>query len=154
MMTVKVMDFEGNLYSDDGFRVDIPGNTSLVYYDTLQSALLGRLNPKEVLLLVTLKGDFPAIVAKNILYLVPPVVSILLQYLLQDTWSAFITYHLTLPHYLLGVIYPFLLVMIVYWSSGVLFLLLSLSGPSAKFGRTGLIEKGSFIKSNFINRIR
>jgi beta-mannosidase len=62
----------GNLYSDEGFRVDIPGNSSLVYYDTLQSGLLGKLDPKGLLLLVTLKGDFPQIMAKNILFFVPP----------------------------------------------------------------------------------
>lgn len=71
IMTVKVMDFDGNLYSDEGFRVDIPGNSSLVYYDTLQSGLLGNLDPKGLLLLVTLKGDFPQITAKNILFFVP-----------------------------------------------------------------------------------
>ncbi len=72
-MTVKVMDFEGNLFSDEGFTVDIPGHSSLVYYDTLQTALLGNLDPKGVLLLVTLKGA--AMIpwqVKNSLYFVPP----------------------------------------------------------------------------------
>jgi beta-mannosidase len=72
-MTVKVMDFSGNLYSDEGFDVEIPENSSLVYYDTLQSALTGKLNPRELLLLVTLKGvAFSRIMVKNILYFVPP----------------------------------------------------------------------------------
>jgi beta-mannosidase len=73
VMTVKVMDFSGNLYSDEGFDVEIPENSSLVYYDTLQSALTGKLNPRELLLLVTLKGvAFSRIMVKNILYFVPP----------------------------------------------------------------------------------
>jgi beta-mannosidase len=73
VMTVKVMDFSGNLYSDEGFDVDIPENSSLVYYDTLQSALTGKLNPRELLLLVTLKGvAFSKIKVKNILYFAPP----------------------------------------------------------------------------------
>jgi beta-mannosidase len=72
-MTVKLLDFAGNLYSDEGFTVDIPGNSSLVYYDTLQSALLGNLNPKELLLLVTLKGvGFSWIKTKNIYYFASP----------------------------------------------------------------------------------
>lgn len=72
-MTVKVLDFEGNLYSDEGFTVDIPANTSLVYYDTLQSALLGTLNPQKLLLLVTLKGvGLTWMKTKNIFYFVPP----------------------------------------------------------------------------------
>jgi len=72
-MTVKLLDFEGNIYSDEGFTVDIPGNTSLVYYDTLQTALLGKLDPKNALLLVTLKGvGFSFVKTKNIMYFVPP----------------------------------------------------------------------------------
>ncbi len=72
-MTVKVLDFSGNLYSDEGFTVDIPGNTSLVYYDTLQSALLGNLNPKEVVILVTLKGvGLSWVKTKNLFYFVSP----------------------------------------------------------------------------------
>jgi beta-mannosidase len=73
IMTVKVMDFSGNLYSDEIFTVDIPRLSSLVYYDTLVSAVIGRQNPKDMLLLVALKGIglFPWD-AKNILYFVPP----------------------------------------------------------------------------------
>ena len=72
-MTVKVMDYTGNIYSDEGFTVDIPGNSSLVYYDTIQSALLGKLDPKAVVLLVTLKGaSFSGLEAKNLLYFVAP----------------------------------------------------------------------------------
>jgi beta-mannosidase len=72
-MTVKVIDFDGNLYSDEGFEVDIPANSSLVYYDTLQSALIGNLNPRKLMILVTLKGLFVSFVkTANILYLVPP----------------------------------------------------------------------------------
>jgi len=72
-MTVKIMDFDGNLYSDEGFTVDIPGNSSLVYYDTLQTALLGKLDVHKVMLLVTLKGA--AMLnwqVQNSLYFVPP----------------------------------------------------------------------------------
>jgi len=73
IMTVKVLDFNGNLYSDEGFTVDIPENSSLVYYDTLQSALLGNLDPKEMVLLVTLKSTgFTGMQSKNMLYFVPP----------------------------------------------------------------------------------
>lgn len=72
VMTVKVLDFEGNLYSDEGFNVDIPGNSSLVYYDTLQSALLGKLSPKELLLLVTLKDSLSGIQMQKIFYFVSP----------------------------------------------------------------------------------
>ncbi len=73
IMTVKVLDFDGNLYSDEGFTVDIPENSSLVYYDTLQTALLGKLNPKACLLLVTLKGTgFSGLQVKNMLYFVSP----------------------------------------------------------------------------------
>jgi beta-mannosidase len=72
-MTVKTLDFEGNLYSDEGFAVDIPENSSLVYYDTLQSALLGKLDPKKTLLLVTLKGPgYGGKQIKNLLYFVSP----------------------------------------------------------------------------------
>ncbi len=72
-MTVKLLDFNGNLYSDEGFTVDIPANTSLVYYDTLQSALVGNLNPKELLLLVTLKGvGLTFMKTKNTMYFVSP----------------------------------------------------------------------------------
>ncbi len=73
VMTVKVLDFSGNIHSDEVFTVDIPEHSSLVYYDTLQSALTGNLNPNGLLLLVTLKGSgFLAWQAKNILYFVPP----------------------------------------------------------------------------------
>ncbi len=72
-MTVKVVDFNGTLYSDEGFTVDIPEYSSLVYYDTLQSALLGKLNPKELLLLVTLKSNgLQGMQTKNMLYFVAP----------------------------------------------------------------------------------
>ncbi|MCX6307054.1 MAG: glycoside hydrolase family 2 protein [Bacteroidetes bacterium] len=73
IMTVKVLDFAGTLYSDEGFTVDIPENSSLVYYDTLQSALLGKLNPKEVMLLVTFKSlGIMGTQVKNTLYFVSP----------------------------------------------------------------------------------
>lgn len=73
VMTVRVMDFSGNLITDEGFSVEIPGNSSLVYYDTLQTALLGKIDPKSVLMLVTLKGGmFDPFKARNILYFVPP----------------------------------------------------------------------------------
>ncbi|MDP1622228.1 MAG: glycoside hydrolase family 2 protein [Bacteroidales bacterium] len=73
VMTVKVLDFAGNLYSDEGFMTAIPGNSSLVYYDTLQSSLLGNLDPRGLLLLVTLKGfGLSEIEVKNILYFVSP----------------------------------------------------------------------------------
>ena len=72
VMTVKLVDFHGNMYSDEGFKIEIPGNTSLVYYDTLQSALLGKLNPNEVFLLVTYRGYMSGVSAKNIFYFTPP----------------------------------------------------------------------------------
>jgi beta-mannosidase len=73
IMTVKVLDFEGNIHSDEGFSVEIPGDSSLVYYDTLQTALQGNLDPKAVFLLVTLKGSgFPKVEVKNTWYFVAP----------------------------------------------------------------------------------
>ena len=74
-MSVKLLDFSGNIHTDELFSVDIPGNTSLVYYDTLQTALIGNLNPGELALLVTLDGDstLPDMVKeKNLLYFVSP----------------------------------------------------------------------------------
>jgi beta-mannosidase len=72
IMTVKLIDFEGNMYSDEGFLVEIPANTSLVYYDTLQTAYLGRLNPKEVVCLATFDGGSSGGKHKSLLYFVPP----------------------------------------------------------------------------------
>ncbi|MFZ4521508.1 MAG: beta-mannosidase [Bacteroidales bacterium] len=73
IMTVKVLDFSGNIYSDEGFTIDVPANSSLVYYDTLKSALLGKLNPAEVMLLVTFKSTgVMGTEAKNLLYFVAP----------------------------------------------------------------------------------
>ncbi|MCX6278559.1 MAG: glycoside hydrolase family 2 protein, partial [Bacteroidetes bacterium] len=72
VMTVKLIDFHGNMYSDEGFTVEIPGNTSLVYYDTAQTALLGKLNPAEVFLLVTYKSKMFWEKSVNLLYFVAP----------------------------------------------------------------------------------
>jgi len=55
-MTIKLFDFAGNLHFNRDYSVDIPGNSSRVYFDTLQSAYLDKLNPNNLLLLVTLKG--------------------------------------------------------------------------------------------------
>jgi beta-mannosidase len=73
IMTVKVLDFNGNVLSDEGFNVDIPENSSLVYYDTLQSVLLGNLNAREVVLQVTLQGAANSLLQKNkLFYFVSP----------------------------------------------------------------------------------
>ena len=72
IMTVKLMDFEGNMYADEGFSIEIPGNTSLVYYDTLQANYLGKLKPEEVLCLVTFNGGMYGGKHKRLLYFVPP----------------------------------------------------------------------------------
>jgi beta-mannosidase len=72
VMTVKLVDFHGNMYSDEGFKIEIPGNTSYVYYDTLQSALLGKLNPADLFLIVTYRGHMSGVTAKNIFYFTAP----------------------------------------------------------------------------------
>jgi beta-mannosidase len=72
-MTVKILDFSGTVHFSQVRTIDIPGNSSGIWYDTLQPALLGELDPKELLLLVTLKGiDHPGLQVKNILYFVAP----------------------------------------------------------------------------------
>jgi beta-mannosidase len=72
VFTVKLIDFDGNLYSDEGFRIEAPGNSSYVYYDTLQNALLGDLDPAKVFLLVTYRGHMSGVDAKNLYYFVSP----------------------------------------------------------------------------------
>ena len=72
-MTVKLVGFDGKVFVDQVLNVNIPGNSSAIYLDTLQSALLSGLDPKEMLLLATVKGGgFKECQVKNILYFVPP----------------------------------------------------------------------------------
>ena len=74
-MRVELLDFSGKSYSDELFAVDIPGNTSLVYYDTLKSALVGDLSPTKLVLVVTLDGvdKYPdRYKEQNLLYFVSP----------------------------------------------------------------------------------
>jgi beta-mannosidase len=74
-LTVKLLDFAGNSHFEKIIPVDIPANTSLVYWDTLQAALTGNLNPGELVLLVTLEGDntqSKPVKEKNLLYFVSP----------------------------------------------------------------------------------
>ena len=72
VMTVKVIDFDGNVYNDEGFAIEIPANSSLVYYDTLQTHLLKNLNPNHTALLVTLDGGIHDFRTRNLLYFVSP----------------------------------------------------------------------------------
>jgi beta-mannosidase len=73
LLTVSLVDFTGNQYYSRELNVDIPGNSSRVCFDTLQSALLGNRNPDELLLSVTLKGTgIKGMQVKNILYFVSP----------------------------------------------------------------------------------
>ena len=73
VMTVKLRDFAGNIHFTRDYRVEIRGNSSGVYFDTLQSSLLGNLNPNGLLLQVTLSGGDPGMSpSRNILYFVSP----------------------------------------------------------------------------------
>ncbi len=74
-MRVELLDFSGKSYSDELFAVDIPGNTSLVYYDTLKAAMVGDLSPTELVLAVTLDviDKYPdRYNEKNLFYFVAP----------------------------------------------------------------------------------
>lgn len=72
VMTIKLIDFEGNMYSDEGFNVEIPGNSSYVYYDTLQTALLRNMDTARVFLLATYKGHMSGVQIRNLLYFTSP----------------------------------------------------------------------------------
>jgi beta-mannosidase len=54
------------------FSVEIPGNTSLICFDTAQNQLLANVNPAEVMLVVTFKNSLAGSEVRNILYFVPP----------------------------------------------------------------------------------
>ena len=86
-----------------------------------------------------------------ILYLIPPVVTALLQYLLQDIWSAFISYHSTYP-ILLQVIYPFLLVLFVYWTAGIFFLVVRFPGLRKLQNKSSTIELSNCVCNVLFNQ--
>ncbi len=72
VFTVKVIDFDGNVYSDEGFSVEAPGNSSYVFYDTLATDLTGNLDPASLFILVTYRGHMSGVEATNIFYLTAP----------------------------------------------------------------------------------
>ncbi len=72
IMTVKVIDFEGNIHSDEGYALEIDANSSFPYYDTLTSALLSGLDPKKVMLLVTLDGGMNDFKLKKTMFFKAP----------------------------------------------------------------------------------
>ncbi|MCX6268114.1 MAG: glycoside hydrolase family 2 protein, partial [Bacteroidetes bacterium] len=72
-MTLRLIDFSGKVLYTRHSTIEIPENSSRIYFDTLQSALTGKLNPKKLLLQVTLESLInPRNQAKNILYFVSP----------------------------------------------------------------------------------
>ncbi len=71
ILFVKLIDFKGNIYANEEFPIEISGNVSLIYFDTLKTAYLGKLNPAEALCLVNFK-DSNDKNYKNLLYFVSP----------------------------------------------------------------------------------
>jgi beta-mannosidase len=70
-MKLKMYDFNGKLLLDEMYYVDIPANTSDVYYDTLQSALLNGIDPKNVVFSARLAG-LNGLLSENNLYFAEP----------------------------------------------------------------------------------
>lgn len=71
-LAIKLIDFKGNAYFIQNQPVEISGKTSVICFDTVQSALLGNLNPGSVLLRVTLSSDLFDRDRQNLLYFVSP----------------------------------------------------------------------------------
>jgi beta-mannosidase len=73
VMSVKLLDFSGNVYFDKIDTVVVPGNSSQVYFDRSETEMTGRINQNSLLLLVELKdAGIKGWHVKNILYFVPP----------------------------------------------------------------------------------
>lgn len=70
-MMLKLYDFDGNLLMDEIYYVEIPGNTSSVYYDTLKSSLISGLDSARIVFQAKLKGK-DGMVAENKLYFTSP----------------------------------------------------------------------------------
>ncbi|MEI7663447.1 MAG: glycoside hydrolase family 2 protein, partial [Bacteroidota bacterium] len=74
-LTLKLIDFSGNSRFTRSFPVDVPVNTAKVVFDTLQAALLGSMNPAELVLAVTLTGETThpeSLQEQNLLYFASP----------------------------------------------------------------------------------
>ena len=72
VVSVNLTDFNGVVKMDKHFTVEVPGNSSLICFDTVQSNLLDKVNPAEVLLRVTYTNSQTGSETKHILYFVPP----------------------------------------------------------------------------------
>jgi beta-mannosidase len=70
-MKVRLYDFSGKVLLDEMYYVDIPGNSSEIYYDTLQSSLLANLNPAEIVFSVSLTA-VSGMLSSTLLYFTPP----------------------------------------------------------------------------------
>jgi beta-mannosidase len=74
-LTVKLLDFAGNVRSEKQSRVVIPPLTSLVYFDTLQQSLIAGMDPNELMLRATFEGytsHGDNVRAENLLFFGPP----------------------------------------------------------------------------------
>ncbi len=74
-MSVKLLDFSGRTYTNRTCLVEIPANGSKICFDTLVSALVGKLNPAELVFAVTMEGENihgENVKAENLLYFVSP----------------------------------------------------------------------------------
>ena len=74
-MSVKLLDFSGRTYTNRTCLVEIPANGSKICFDTLVSALVGKLNPAELVFAVTMEGEDihgENVKADNLLYFVSP----------------------------------------------------------------------------------
>ena len=74
-MSVKLLDFSGRTYTNRTYLVEIPANGSKICFDTLVSALVGKLNPAELVFAVTMEGENihgENVKAENLLYFVSP----------------------------------------------------------------------------------
>ena len=74
-MSVKLLDFSGRTYTNRTCLVEIPANGSKICFDTLVSALVGKLNPAELVFAVTMEGENihgENVKADNLLYFVSP----------------------------------------------------------------------------------
>jgi len=74
VLSVRLLDFNGKTLSGMEKKITLAGNSSQVFLDTLQSALLGDHDPGGTLLLVTLKGTGPGtqMILRRICYFTTP----------------------------------------------------------------------------------
>jgi len=71
-LTVKLIDFNGITRTTKTFNVSLAGNTAAICFDTVQSKMLGKLDPAQWVFQAIFQRDGNGIQQKSLLYFVPP----------------------------------------------------------------------------------